>query len=92
MTLDEQRARELAEQIVQEFDGIVFKDDVERTIEILLPLIRDQGRYRELIMAVARKYPDETRHETALRYIMQAEAGDSRAGQDAAIDKARGET
>lgn len=30
-------------------------------------------RYDELIMAVARKYPNETRHQTALRYILQAE-------------------
>lgn len=29
--------------------------------------------YYELIMAVARKYPGETRHQTALRYIQRAE-------------------
>lgn len=31
--------------------------------------------YFELIGAVGNKYPDETRHETALRYIRQAENG-----------------
>ena len=31
-------------------------------------------KYYELIMAVERKYPDETRHETALKYIRDAEA------------------
>lgn len=30
--------------------------------------------YDELIMAVARKFPNETRHQTALRYINQAES------------------
>ncbi len=29
--------------------------------------------YYELIMAVSKKFPDESRHETALRYIKQAE-------------------
>ena len=29
--------------------------------------------YNELIMAVGNKYEDETRHQTALRYIQQAE-------------------
>jgi hypothetical protein len=32
-----------------------------------------QKKYNELIMAVGNKYPNETRHETALRYIQQAE-------------------
>jgi hypothetical protein len=31
------------------------------------------AKYNELLMAVAQKHPDETRHETALRYITQAE-------------------
>ena len=30
-------------------------------------------KYNELIMAVSKKFPNETRHETALRYIKQAE-------------------
>ena len=30
-------------------------------------------RYNELLMAVGRKFDGETRHETALRYIQQAE-------------------
>ena len=29
--------------------------------------------YMELIMAVAKKYPNETRHQTALRYILERE-------------------
>jgi len=30
-------------------------------------------KYYELLYAVQNKFPDETRHETALRYIQQAE-------------------
>jgi len=30
-------------------------------------------QYDELLMAVARKFPNESRHETALRYIKEAE-------------------
>jgi len=36
------------------------------------------GLYHELLYAVARKFPFESRHETALRYIREAE---ERAGQ-----------
>lgn len=32
-----------------------------------------QERYSELLYAVERKWPDETRHQTALRYIKNAE-------------------
>jgi len=31
------------------------------------------GNYNELLFAVVRAFPDETRHETALRYIREAE-------------------
>jgi hypothetical protein len=48
-------------------------------------LVRDARRYRELVMAVGNKWPDETRHETALRYIRTAEVA-NRGGQ-AAIAK-----
>lgn len=34
-----------------------------------------RAKYDELIYAVECKYEGETRHETALRYIRQAEAG-----------------
>lgn len=36
-------------------------------------------KYHELILAVGNKHPNETRHETALRYIRQAEEGSSEA-------------
>jgi len=34
-------------------------------------------RYNELLFAVGQKYPNETRHQTALRYIQQAEQFDN---------------
>lgn len=34
-------------------------------------------RYSELIMGVGMKHPGETRHQTALRYILQAEESDN---------------
>lgn len=34
-----------------------------------------QKRYNELLYAVERKWEGEDRHETALRYIREAEAG-----------------
>ena len=39
------------------------------------PVLRTdiEEKYNELIMAVAKKFTNETRHETALRYIKEAE-------------------
>lgn len=39
------------------------------------PRVRElQAKYNELLFAVARKHAGESRHETALRYIRNAEA------------------
>lgn len=35
---------------------------------------KEAVKYQELIYTIGRKFPNETRHETALRYIRQAEA------------------
>ena len=35
------------------------------------------AKYQELLYAVAQKFPGETRHETALRYIRRAESASS---------------
>ena len=40
-------------------------------------------QYYELIMAVGNKYPNESRHQTALRYIRGAEQGDEHVGMEA---------
>jgi hypothetical protein len=37
-------------------------------------LARLRALYEQLLYAVGNKYPGETRHQTALRYIQQAEA------------------
>lgn len=41
-------------------------------------LLATKARYDELIFAVANKYPGESRHETALRYIRAMESLESR--------------
>ena len=43
------------------------RDEAEATIDRLTE------RYNELLFQVAYKHPGESRHETALRYIRQAE-------------------
>lgn len=43
--------------------------------------------YTELLYAVGKKYPDETRHETALRYIRQAEAPQNDMCKDEALEQ-----
>jgi len=50
-----------------------------------------QELYNELLLAVGNKYPNETRHQTALRYIQQAENCDT-GYQAAAAIRARGNT
>jgi hypothetical protein len=37
-----------------------------------------QQQYNELLFAVARKFPNKSRHQTALRYIQQAESNSSK--------------
>ena len=45
-----------------------------KNVSSILSLLTDVTvKYNELIMAVQSKFPGETRHETALRYIRQAE-------------------
>ena len=36
-----------------------------------------EALYHELLFAVAKKFPGESRHDTALRYIRQSEAGEA---------------
>lgn len=51
-----------------------------KKIKAMVKCAFDAGRgtlsekYFELLYAVAQKFPDETRHQTALRYIQQAES------------------
>lgn len=49
-------------------DGLMQRKDLQSR------LAEAKQLYMELLFAVARKYPNETRHETALRYIMERES------------------
>jgi uncharacterized coiled-coil DUF342 family protein len=75
---DRQLLREAAAALTQTTEQ---RDHWRREGQRLLELVADtraerdalQQRYDELILAVARMYPNESRHETALRYIQRAE-------------------
>lgn len=58
-------------------EGINLISFIQKSIQ----QAREEARepYHELILAVGNKYEGETRHETALRYIRQAEQGTSEA-------------
>ena len=62
-------------------DGESFHDLAYRKAEELEAAEARAGEaeknYSELIMAVSNKWPNESRHETALRYIKRMEMGDS---------------
>jgi len=50
------------------------KPDGQYCVEELGEKLRDISvKYYELIYAVGNKYPNESRHQTALRYIQEAE-------------------
>lgn len=44
-----------------------------KVIKAIEQAFDDAQRYNELLMTVVNKYPDETCHDTALRYITRAE-------------------
>lgn len=46
---------------------------LEQIVNEYSELIRIRNAYYELLFSVANKYHEESRHETALRYIKQAE-------------------
>lgn len=48
-------------------------DEAERAIVAEARVEEVENRYNELIFSVGRKFDNETRHETALRYIREAE-------------------
>jgi hypothetical protein len=53
--------------------GCVGADTNEQLEELYISAHAQRSNYNELIMEVARKFPGETRHETARRYIREAE-------------------
>ena len=48
-----------------------FRGNIALLEEVGDKELRD--KYEELIMAVSKKFPEETRHQTALRYIVEHE-------------------
>jgi len=48
-------------------------EDIQWAIDRIIALENRSILYEELIYQIANKTPNETRHETALRYIKQAE-------------------
>lgn len=46
-------------------------DPVDKMWDEDLDIVKE--KYMELIMSVSKKFPGETRHETALRYILERE-------------------
>ena len=49
----------------------VTHSDIKNTMRI--HAVTTETKYHELLMAVETKYPSESRHETALRYIKEVE-------------------
>ena len=63
-------------------NGNDLKDFIRQTISSRDTYWKERvDKYNELTLAVGKKYEDETRHQTALRYIKQAEQphGDAKA-------------
>lgn len=50
-----------------------MESDIDKANQIVRDGEELARRYMELIMAVGSKFPGETRHETALRYIKERE-------------------
>jgi hypothetical protein len=71
------------------------RDNMRRAIaayEALPEMVAMRERaalYNELLYSVETKFPDETRHETALRYIQNAEKPSSNVAQGTAISDLR---
>jgi len=59
-------------------ENMSYIDEAILSISILeRDYIELRKKYDELIYAVGRKFPNETRHQTALRYINKAEEGNN---------------
>lgn len=72
--------REVLERRIQELEQT--NDSLSRLTDKLTAELEEIRRgYYELILAVQNKYPGETRHQTALRIIMESECGTSQEGQ-----------
>jgi hypothetical protein len=61
--------------------AIIRNDSLWERIDNIINAIEQRDKlYNELIFAVGKIYPNETRHETALRYILEAEEDTNQQG------------
>lgn len=70
--------KSLSKYIMQQLNQRELANPVENRVRqgVLQSVLRTgiEEKYNELIMAVAKKFTNETRHQTALRYINEAES------------------
>jgi len=86
-TIDSLESRAVQDEMLAHFQEIAKAHGFASLTDVFVELnklraaqLRDDTTnllYRELIMAVESKYPNESRHKTALRYIHQAEQSQS---------------
>ena len=92
-------AHKILKSLEEESEGLVTKGEnllerveklkthgegLDKRINVMETSIDIKDKYNELIMAVGNKYPGESRHETALRYIKRAEHVDSGPAKESA--------
>ena len=58
-------------------------DRERKLVERIAALEEVKKKYQELLYCVENKFPEETRHETAKRYIMEREKPNNQATQQA---------
>ena len=56
-----------------EFARAIMEDSMNERSQLLQEIEEINKKYQELLDAVASKFPNETRHETALKYIQERE-------------------
>ena len=77
--------REELDRLAHKYNSI--HDQVKDLEDVMSPILKrlydigyaagaaaEREKYNELLMAVGKKFPNESRHETALRYIREAES------------------
>ena len=62
-----------SESVMEELENRIEIDSKLTIEDVIKDLEEIRDKYFELIMQVESKYPNESRHETALRYIREAE-------------------
>lgn len=73
--IEEWNARGLLAESLQCWHRLTENESTELVnFVVALQAQPEQELYNELLFAVARVHPNETRHQTALRYIQQAES------------------